>query len=155
MKFSENLEKQPETTPPIPQKKPSKVTPNSGLKMPKLQEGEEIIGFRPYGNTDILKKPKHFNYKLQEEINEKRKFKAVIVLVILSMVPFLMFLKNAEANFRKAGVKEIHKKRRERLDEEHGINRDRMRDDFEQLDKMFRVTEKEEIFKYQQIGKSA
>ncbi len=49
----------------------------------------------------------------------------------------------------------MHNKRRKRLDEEHGINRDRMREDFEQLDKMYRITEKEEIQKYQQIGKSA
>lgn len=68
-----------------------------------------------------------FNFRLQEEINEKRKFKIVILMVLLSLVPFAIFLKNAEANFRKAGVKEIHKKRRERLDEEHGINRDNMK----------------------------
>lgn len=30
-----------------------------------------------------------------------------------------------------------------------------MREDFEELDKMFRITEKEEIQKYQQIGKTA
>ena len=89
-----------------------------------------------------------FNFRLQEEINEKRKFKLVILMVLLSLVPFAIFLKNAEANFRKAGVKEIHKKRRERLDEEHGINRDNMKQDFDQLDKMYRVTEKEEIHKY-------
>lgn len=96
-----------------------------------------------------------FNFRLQEEINEKRKFKIVIAMVILSLVPFCIFLKNAEANFRKAGVKELHTKRRQRLDAEHGINRDVMRDDFEQLDRMYRITEKEEIQKYEQIGKSA
>lgn len=133
----------------------SKPTPKSGLKLPKLKEGETVVGFRPYGNTDILSKPKNFNFRLQEEINEKRKFKLVIALVVLSMIPFLIFLKNAEANFRKAGVKELHSKRRKRLDEEHGVDRDRMREDFEELDKMYRVTEKEEIGKYKQIGKSA
>lgn len=30
-----------------------------------------------------------------------------------------------------------------------------MRSDFEELDRMYRITEKEEIQKYQQIGKSA
>lgn len=60
-------------------------------------------------------------------------------------MPFCIFLKNAEANFRKAGIKEIHSKRRKRLDEEHGVNRDKMRDDFDQLDKMYRITEKEDI----------
>ena len=126
-----------------------------GMKMPRLKEGEEVIAFRPYGNTDITQKSKNFNYRLQEEINEQRKFKIVIGLVLLSLVPFVMFLKNAEANFRKAGVKEIAKKRRERLDAEHGVNREKMREDFEELDKMFRVTEKEEIKKYMQIGKTA
>lgn len=84
--------------------------------MPKLKEGEKVIGFRPYGNTDLQSPVKMFNFRLQEEINEKRKFKLVTALVILSLVPFGIFLKNAEANFRKAGVKELHKKRRERLD---------------------------------------
>jgi hypothetical protein len=64
--------------------------------MPKLQEGEQIIAFRPYGNTSLQTKPKNFNFKLQEEINEKRKFKLVIGLVVLSMVPYFMFVKNAE-----------------------------------------------------------
>jgi hypothetical protein len=41
------------------------------------------------------------------------------------------------------------------LDEEHGVNRDRMREDFEELDKMYRVSEKQELAKYKQIGKSA
>jgi hypothetical protein len=126
-----------------------------GLKMPRLQEGETIVAFRPYGNTDILSKSKNFNFRLQEEINEKRKFKLVTLCVILSMVPFVIFLKNAEANFRKAGIKELHAKRRQRLDAEHGIDRDKMREDFDTLDKIYRVTEKEEIQKYMQIGKTA
>ena len=120
-----------------------------GLKMPKLEQGETIIAFRPYGNTDILTKPKNFNFRLQEEINEKRKFKLVIGFVLLSLVPFVMFLKNAEANFRKAGIKELHAKRRQRLDAEHGIDRDQMREDFEALDKIYRITEKEEIKKFE------
>jgi hypothetical protein len=41
------------------------------------------------------------------------------------------------------------------LDDEHGVNRDRMREDFEELDKMYRITEKQELNKYKQIGKSA
>jgi hypothetical protein len=92
-----------------------------------------------------LSKSKNFNFRLQEEINEKRKFKFAAACVVLSLIPFMMFLKNAEANFRKAGIKELHAKRRQRLDAEHGINRDQMREDFEALDKIYRVTEKEEI----------
>ena len=123
--------------------------------MPKLDEGETIIGFRPYGNVSLQTKPKNFNFRLQEEINEKRKFKIVAAMVVLSLIPFFMFLRNAEQNFRKAGIKELHAKRRQRLDDEHGVNRDRMREDFEELDKMYRITEKQELNKYKQIGKSA
>lgn len=145
------------STEPVPKaKKPlTKITPQSGMKMQKLEEGETVIGFRPYGNVSLQTKPKNFNYRLQEEINEKRKFKLVALMVVLSLVPFFMFLRNAEQNFRKAGIKELHAKRRQRLDEEHGINRDRMREDFEELDKMYRVSEKQELEKYKQIGKSA
>ena len=35
------------------------------------------------------------------------------------------------------------------------MNRDKMREDFEELDKMYRVSEKQELAKYKQIGKSA
>jgi hypothetical protein len=65
-------------------------------KMPKLEEGETVIGFRPYGNVSLQTKPKNFNFRLQEEINEKRKFKLVALMVVLSLVPFFMFLRNAE-----------------------------------------------------------
>lgn len=83
-----------------------------------------------------------FNFRLQEVINEKRKFKIVALCVVLSLIPYVFFVKNAESNFRKAGIKEMHVKRRKRLDEEHGINRDKMREDFDELDKMYRITEK-------------
>ena len=106
-----------------------------------------MVGFRPYGNNDPLK-TKNFNFALQRDINEKRKFTFVKICVALSLVPFFMFVRNAEQNFRKAEVKQISAKRRERLDKEHGIDRDKMREDFGQLDKMFRVTEKEEIEKF-------
>jgi hypothetical protein len=49
----------------------------------------------------------------------------------------------------------LHAKRRKRLDEEHGINREKMREDFDELDKMYRVSEKEELSKYKQFGKTA
>jgi hypothetical protein len=65
------------------------------------------------------------------------------------------FIKDAEANFRKADIKKISERRRQRLDEEHNIDRKVHRDSFVALDKMYRITEKEEIGKYLEIGKSA
>ena len=34
-------------------KAPKKGGLKQGLKMPKLEEGEEVIGFRPYGNNNL------------------------------------------------------------------------------------------------------
>lgn len=50
--------------------------------------------------------------------------KVVIALVLLTFIPFGMFVKNAEGNFRKAEIKKIAEKRRLRLDKEHGIDRE-------------------------------
>ena len=50
--------------------------------------------------------------------------KVVIALVLLTFIPFGLFVKNAEGNFRKAEIKKIAEKRRLRLDKEHGIDRD-------------------------------
>jgi len=44
-------------------------------------------------------------------------------LVLLSFIPFGIFVKNAEGNFRKSQIKQISTKRRERLDKEHGVDR--------------------------------
>tara|TARA_B110000285_G_C15041513_1_gene572066 strand:- start:912 stop:1031 length:120 start_codon:yes stop_codon:yes gene_type:complete len=39
----------------------------------------------------------------------------------LSFIPIIILATNAQAAFKKTGVKEISKKRRERLDAEYGI----------------------------------
>ena len=75
-------------------------------------------------------------------------------LVLLSFIPFGIFVKNAEGNFRKSQIKQISTKRRERLDKEHGVDRKALQDDFKALDEEFRVSEKEEIKKYLEIGKT-
>lgn len=60
---------------------------------------------------------------MQRQKNEKFKNRSIMFLVLLSFIPFGLFVKNAESNFRKANVKGISSKRRERLDKEHGIDR--------------------------------
>ena len=76
------------------------------------------------------------------------------MFVALTFLPLLYNVWKAESRFKKAGIKEISHKRRERLDKEHGVNRDDMRSDFGKLDEMYRVTEKQEIQKYKNIGKT-
>ena len=66
----------------------------------------------------------NFNFNLAREEQESRKIKVAIGVVLLSLVGFGMFIKNAEGNFRKAEIKKIAEKRRRRLDEEHGVDRD-------------------------------
>lgn len=51
-------------------------------------------------------------------------------------------------------MKQISTKRREKLDQEHGINRKDLQDSFKGLDEVYRVSEKEEIKKYLEIGKT-
>ena len=74
--------------------------------------------------------------------------------MLLSFIPFGLFMKNAEGNFRKAEIKKIAEKRRRRLDEEHGIDREQQMQHFEELDKIYRISEKQEINKYLEIGKT-
>lgn len=73
----------------------------------------------------------------------------------MTFIPFLLFIKNAEGNFRKSQLKSISAKRRDRLDKEHGIDRKQLQDDYKQLDITYRITEKDEIKKYQELGKTA
>ena len=73
---------------------------------------------------------------------------------MLSFIPFAIFAKNAEGNFRKSQIKSMASKRRDRLDKEHGVDLDALQADYEALDKEFRVSEKEEIKKYLEIGKT-
>ena len=79
----------------------------------------------------------------------------VKLLVLLSFVPCAYLVLNAESTFKKAGVKQLSSKRRERLDQEFGVNRDEMTDDYVKLDEAYRITEKSEIEKYKRLGKSS
>ena len=133
----------------------TKIKPQAGFKLPATKEGEEIIGFRPHGNTDIFSKPKNFNFEQQRQNNEQLRFNIVKLLVALSFIPIGYFVMNAEANFRRAQVKQLAAKRRERLDKEHGIDRDKWKESMKEMDEEFRITEKEEIQKYREVGKTA
>ena len=73
----------------------------------------------------------------------------------LSLIPIGLFISNAESNFRNAQVKQIAEKRRKRLDEEHDVDRELLQKSYAALDDMYRVTEKEELKKYSEIGKTA
>ena len=70
------------------------------------------------------------------------------------MVPFTAFIMNAERNFKKAEVKKIAERRRKKLDKEHGVDRQLLQDSFLALDKEYRISEKDEIKKYLELGKT-
>lgn len=107
-----------------------------------------MVAFRPHGNTDIFKKTQNYNFEQRRKNIESFKFRAVVTGMLLSLIPIFMFVRNAEQNFRNAQVKELASRRRERLDKEHGVDREQWKQTMQEADKMFRVTEKEEIEKF-------
>jgi len=92
---------------------------------------------------------------MQLKQDESKKNKFIMAGFLLSMIPFMMFIYNAEDNFRKAKIKEVARSRRERLDREHDIDRKTISEGYKKLDSIYRLSEKEEINKYEQVGKSA
>ena len=55
---------EPEQQPPIETSR-LKATPAAGFKIPKQKAGEELIGQRVYGDTDIFSAPKNFNFEMR------------------------------------------------------------------------------------------
>lgn len=109
-----------------------------------------------YGDLDMFgNKSKNYNYKLRQENETTFKNKMVGVGILLSFIPVVYMIFNAEHTFKKAGVKEISKNRRERIEKEQGIDREQWKKDFQRLDDIYRVTEKQELEKYRRIGKSS
>ena len=92
--------------------------------MPRLRDGEEILAFRPSGHTSLTQPTQNYNFNMARENQEKLKIRTVIGIVLLTFIPFGYFVSNAESNFRKSEIKKIAEKRRQRLDQEHGIDRD-------------------------------
>ena len=133
---------------------PLKPTPAAGFRIPKERSTEKVIGHRVYGDTNIFAKPVNYNYEMRRVNEEKNRHRLIKFLVALSAVPIGTFLYNAEETFKKSQLKQRSSFRRERLDREHGIDRDKMTEDFEQLDKFYRYTEKKEIEKFNRIGKT-
>lgn len=131
-----------------------KPTAEAGFKIPKLKKEEVLIGRRMYGETNIFAEPKNFNYEMRRAREETNRFKFIKWLIVMSFAPIGYVLLNAEYTFRKTRVKELSSERRKRLDKEYGVDRDKMTDDYEKLDKIYRVSEKKEIEKFNRIGKT-
>ena len=51
-------------------------------------------------------------------------------------------------------MKKIAEKRRRRLDQEHDVDREMLQNSYAALDEMYRVSEKDELKKYLEIGKT-
>jgi len=74
--------------------------------------------------------------------------------VLLSFIPIALFVKSAEKNFKNAQIKQVAAKRRERLDKEHGIDREKWKENFQALDEVYRITEKDELKKLRETGRT-
>ena len=108
-----------------------------------------------YGDTNIFSKPKNFNFEMRRKNEETMRYKIVGWLTLATGVTIVYLGSGAEARFKKAKVKEITHRRRERLDKEHGVDRKEWSADIQRLDELYRVSEKEEIEKYLAVGKSS
>ena len=78
----------------------------------------------------------------------------VVALMFLSLIPIVYAFTRSSEFLKKYEIKSIAKKRRERLDQEHGIDRESYTEDMKTLDYVYRVTEKEEIKKMRELGKN-
>jgi len=90
----------------------------------------------------------------QKVFSETQKRNYLMVFMVLSLIPIFFMVYNSQEMLRKLKIKEISRKRRERLDKEHGIDRESFFKNMEQLNTVFRVTEKEEIEKMRQLGQN-
>ena len=86
-----------------------------------------MICHRVAGDTNIFQKPANFNFNLRRQKEQKVRHSLIGFAVLCSFAPVVYMIFNAENMFRKTGVKEISKKRRERLDAEYGIDRPEMK----------------------------
>ena len=91
---------------------PVKKSAKSGYKMPRVKQGETIVAFRPSGHTKLTSPTSNYNFNMARDDHLKFKTKVIIGIVLLSFVPFGMFMMNAEGNFRKSEIKKIAEKRR-------------------------------------------
>ncbi len=89
-----------------------KKSAKSGYKMPRVKQGETIVAFRPSGHTRLTSPTVNYNFNMARDDHLKFKTKVIIGIVLLSFVPFGMFMMNAEGNFRKSEIKKIAEKRR-------------------------------------------
>ena len=147
---SEQTSAQPQPIPDAPVKNIApKATPKAGFKL-----SRNVEAFRPYGHTSLVGKQQNYNFALNLEKNDDFKNKFAFVFAAISLIPIAWFIYNAEGNFRKAQVKKIAERRRRRLDEEHDVDREDLQKSYAELDKMYRVSEKDELKKYLEIGKT-
>jgi hypothetical protein len=86
--------------------------------------------------------------------SETQKRNMLLTAMVLSLIPIFYMVYNSQEMLRKMKVKEITRKRRERLDREHGIDREGFFKNMKKLDEVYRITEKEEMEKMRQLGKS-
>ena len=82
------------------------------------------------------------------------KMKILYICLISSLIPIAIFYRYSKEIFTSARPKERLQERRERLDREHNVDRDLQRKSFEQLDQLYRVTEREEMQKLRMAGKN-
>ena len=75
--------------------------------------------------------------------------------ILISLLPICLFFVNAETILTKIKLKEWTRKRRDRLDKEHGIDREEYAKAVAGIDKKYRISERENLRKMWEAGQGA
>ena len=119
-----------------------------------------VIGFRTSEDTILKQHPINPTESERVIMIQKRRishqqFRNIVVfLMFFSLVPLVYLIRRSSDLLKRFEVKSVSRKRRERLDKEHGIDRDEYNENIQKLDYAYRVSEKEEIQKMRQLGKN-
>jgi hypothetical protein len=120
--------------------------PNLGFRNP-----EETL----FDNSARMQGPSERLFMIDKlRVSEIQQRNWMFLAMTLTLIPIFYMFFNSHEILRKYQVKSISKKRRERLDEEHGIDRNKYDENMQKVDFVYRLTEKEEIEKMRQLGKN-
>mmetsp|Transcript_11349 Transcript_11349/g.19123 ORF Transcript_11349/g.19123 Transcript_11349/m.19123 type:complete len:236 (-) Transcript_11349:48-755(-) len=122
--------------------------------MPVSRGKSKVLAYRVPGDTNVFGESTNFNFGLRRQKEQKLRYRLVYGMIFFTFVPIFFMFYNAQENFKKTGMKEMVQRRRERMDKQFGIDREQIDQDYDRLDEIYGVSEKEEIERYRRAGKS-
>ena len=129
------------------------------FRVPARMRNKELVGFRSNQDTmgsgvrgQVDKESR--NFFMSNWMTNKERTRFFAFGVCASIIPIFLFLRHSEQIFTSYKVKEKVSQRRDRLNEEHSVDKDRYFEAEKAIDETYRISEKEEIMKLRTAGKS-